>query len=157
MQKHKHLGRPITRSGPDAGKIVFQVGTRLLFAAGVCCMALFETRSQQRFSSASVNVSSSYTADMIVGISVVMFFVLTYFVFTFRPLIHCRDSIIFYENGMEICKKTWTFSELGDIYFTYSNRILFSFTYMNTSVKKFDVTYIKDAERNYHIAYFDTI
>lgn len=157
MQKQKHLGRPINRSGPDVGKIILQVGTRLLFAAGVCCMVLLENRSQQRFTSASANTPSSSTADMVVGISVVMIFALTYFVFTFRPLIHLRDSIIFYENGMEICKKAWTFNELGDIYFTYSNRILLSLTYMNTSVKNFDVTYIKDAERNYHIAYFDTI
>lgn len=75
------------------------------------------------------------------------------------PLVHSRDYMVFYDNGIEFCHKRWSFEELGEIYFSdvSSNVVLFTKNYMETDVKVFNITYLKDGRKKFNRAYYKTI
>lgn len=74
-------------------------------------------------------------------------------------MVHCRDTIDFYEKGIVVYNRFFPLEELGEISFmdVRSNYTLFTRTYMRTAVRNFNLTYIKDGKRNFNRAYFDTI
>lgn len=77
--------------------------------------------------------------------------------FVLWPATHFKDYVEFYEYGICYCGQRWTFEQLGNLSFTeYKSRAsFFTDIYMDGRGKRFDVTYIKDAKKQYNRAYSD--
>ena len=157
LMANNNLGRELVHLRADIRKIIFHVGIRILFTALIIFTILIEYFLSEPSSNHVAKKVSPSNIDVFVGILMVAIFVFSYAVFLFSPLFHCRDSIIFYQNGIKFGKKAWTLNTLGEIYFTDQRLIIFSKTWMNTAVKNFNITYIKEVQENYNRVYFNTL
>ena len=146
VQKEKELGRKLTEAHANMGKIALRTILRVLLA-GVVIIAGVRGNPPQ---GGPVSVLAGLLASCVA---------LCAAVWVFFPLIHCRDFMEFYENGIVICKRKWTLDELGEITFmdARSNRSAFTRTYMCTDVRNFDITYIKDGKKSFNRAYLKVI
>ncbi len=75
------------------------------------------------------------------------------------PLRHLSDEVSFYQNGLSWNKREWTYQEITHLQFVRSRDIyqLITRTKMETNIKLFDVTYLKDVQVAYQKAYQKTI
>lgn len=146
MQEEKIIGRKLTEAHADIGKIALRVSLRVLLA-GVVILAGVRGNPPQ-------GMPDSLWAGFLV-----ILIALGAAVWLFFPLIHCKDYVLFYENGIVAGGRRWTLDELGEISFmdVRSNYSVFTRTYMCTSVRKFNMTYIKDGKKNFNRAYLNTI
>ena len=146
MPEEKDIGRKLTEAHVDLGKIVVRTGLRVMLA-GVVILAGIRGNPPR---GGPVSLFAAVLAVLIGLIAAA---------WVFFPLTHCRDEIAFYENGIVFCRRRWKMEELGNISFTdvRSNRSLFKRTYLCTSVRRFDITYIKDGKKNFNRAYFEVI
>lgn len=71
------------------------------------------------------------------------------------PLIHLRDLLIFYENGICINKRKYFFSEIGTIGFCDYQTGILTHQMMQTDLRNFDVTYLSRPKRAYNQAYLN--
>lgn len=146
MQGEKAIGRKLTEAHANIGKIVLRTSLRVLLA-GVIILAGMRGNPPQ---GKPVSFLAGFLVALIAfGAAIWVFF----------PLIHWKDCVLFYENGIVAGGRKWTLDELGEISFMdiKSNYSAFTRTYMYTAVRKFDMTYIKDGKKNFNRAYFDTI
>lgn len=139
------MGEKLTEARANTGKIMFRTALRLILA-GVIILAGVRSNPPGK------------PADFLAGLLALLIF-LAAAAWVFFPLYHFKDYIIFYEHGLELRGKSWTLNELGAISFmeSKSNYSLFSRTYLCTDIRNFDITYIKDAKKNYNRAYFETV
>lgn len=146
MQEEKTLGNKLTEAHANIGKILLRTSLRVLLA-GVIIVAGVRGNPPQ-------GKPVSYLAVFLVGL-----IALAAAAWVFFPLIHWKDRVMFFENGIVVGARKWTLDELGEISFTdiRSNYSVFTRTYMCTTVRKFDLTYIKDGKKNFNRAYFDTV
>ncbi|MCI9137901.1 MAG: hypothetical protein HFH48_10150 [Lachnospiraceae bacterium] len=146
MQEEQNIGKKLTEAHANVGKIIFRFMLRFLLA-GIIVLAGVRSNPPQ-------GPPSSVLAVCLVG-----FIVLAAVLWVSFPLIHCRDMIAFYENGIVIRKRPWMLTELGQISFmeVKSSYSLFARTYMCTEVRNFDITYIKNGKKNFNRAYFESI
>lgn len=146
MQEEKELGRELARAHADMGKILLRTGLRVILA-GVIVLAGIRGNPPGRG-------PVSFLAGALVAL-----IILAAAAWVFWPLTHRRDFAAFYENGIVIGPRKWMLKELGEISFqdVKSNHSLFIRTYLCTSVRKFDITYIKDCKKNFNRAYSDVI
>lgn len=145
MREDINLGRKLTEAHANMGKIALRTLLRVL-VAGVIILA-------------GVRSNPPGKPVSILAGALVLVMIVVSAIWVFYPLIHCREYMTFYENGIEFCGRRWCLDELGQISFmeSKSNYSMFARTYMCTEVRKFDVTYIKDGKKNFNRAYFDTI
>ena len=146
MQKEKELGWELARAQADKGKILLRTGIRVILA-GVIVLAGIRG-----------NPPDGGPVSFLAG-ALVALIILAAAAWVFWPLTHYRDFAVFYENGAVLGQRKWMFAELGEISFrdVKSNRSLFTRTYLCTSVRNFDVTYIKDCKKNFNRAYSDIL
>lgn len=146
MQKEKELGRELARAQADKGKILLRTGIRVILA-GVIILAGIRG-----------NPPGKGPVSFLAG-AIVALIILAAAAWVFWPLVHWREFAAFYENGIVLDRRKWMLEELAEISFqdVRSNRSLFTRTYLCTSVRKFDVTYIKDCKKNFNRAYSDII
>lgn len=146
MQTDKNLGQKLTEAHANPAKIFLRLFIRVLLA-GIIIVA-----------GVRGNPPKENTVSILSAL-LVLLIILAVAAWVFFPLIHCREYIAFYENGIEFCQQKWTLDEIGKVSFmeAKSNYSLFARTYMCTDVRNFNVTYIKEAKKNYNRAYFDSI
>ena len=138
MEGQKRAGRKLAEARADKGKILLRVSLRILLAGAVIHVC------------GPVSFLSGLLAGLIVlGAAAWVFF----------PLLHCRDFLDFYEDGIVFCGRSWGLEDLGEISFmeVKSSYSLFARVYMCTEVRDFNVTYIKDGKRNFNNAYCNAI
>lgn len=146
MQSNKNLGKKLTTARANQTKIFLRLFIRALLTGVIILAGVRGNPPKEN----AVNVLSALFVLLMMFIAAA---------WVFFPLIHCKEYIIFYENGIEICQRKWTLDEIGKISFmeAKSNYSLFARTYMCTDIRKFDVTYIKEVKKNYNRAYFNSI
>ncbi len=146
MQEEKAIGKKLAEAHANIGKIILRTSLRVLLA-GVIILA-----------GVRGNPPQGKPVSFLAGFLVVLI-TLGAAAWVFFPLIHWKDCMLFYENGIATGGRKWTLDELGEISFMdmKSNYSVFTRTYMCTSVRKFDMTYIKDGKKNFNRAYFDTV
>lgn len=69
------------------------------------------------------------------------------------PLIHLKDSLIFYENGISYHGINYLHSQLGSIRFRDVHGRIIVHNMMDTDLRTFDVTYLKRPKYYYNQAY----
>ena len=145
MPEERSMGRKLAQAHANMGKILFHTAIRLTLA-GVIVLAGIRGNPPGR------------PVNFLAG-SLAAFIALFALMWVFFPLIHLGDGLEFYETGIIIGKRPWRLDKLGKISFmdVKSNYSLFSKTYMCTEVRQFNITYIKDAKKNFNRAYFDGI
>lgn len=146
MHNEKILGKKLTEAHANLGKIFLRLTIRIVLAGGIILAGV------------RGNPPKGNDVSFLSGLLVVLI-ILAAAAWVFFPLIHCKKYIDFYENGIDYCQQKWTLDEIGKVSFmeAKSNYSLFAHTYMCTEIKKFDVTYLKDAKKNFNRAYFDSI
>lgn len=146
MSEEIRMGRKLAQARADMGKILFQTAIRFVLA-GVIVLAGIRG-----------NPPHGKPVSFMAGFLVTLI-ALAALVWVFFPLIHCRDCLEFYERGILIGKQFRTLEELGEISFmdVRNNYSLFARTYMCTEIRRFNVTYIKDAKKNFNRVYFNSI
>ena len=146
MEGQKSAGRKLAEARADKGKILLRVSLRILLAGAVILAGIRGNPPN----SGPVSFLSGLLAGLIVlGAAAWVFF----------PLLHCRDFLDFYEDGIVFCGRSWGLEDLGEISFmeVKSSYSLFARVYMCTEVRDFNVTYIKDGKRNFNNAYCNAI
>ncbi len=146
MPESVSMGRQLAHAHANRGKILFHTAIRFLLA-GVVVLAGIRGNPPK---GGPVNFLAGLLAACIALVALA---------WVFFPLIHCRDCLDFYETGITIGKRFWALETLGNISFmdVRSNFSMFERTYMCTEARRFNVTYIKDAKKNYNRAYFNEI
>ncbi|MCM1322638.1 MAG: hypothetical protein NC218_00450 [Acetobacter sp.] len=139
------LGAKLSQADVHLGKIISETVVKILIIAVI----IF----------AGVRGHSVEAVRSIFGVCFFAVILLTMVGWALLPLVHFKDYIVFYEEGIEFCQKKWRFDELGEISFSEisSNVMLFTKIYMYTDVKTFDITYIKNGKKNFNRAYYKTI
>ncbi len=145
MPDKTNMGRKLAQVHANMGKILFQTAIRLTLA-GIIVLAGVRGNPPGK----PVSFAAGSLAALIA---------LTALAWVLFPLIHCGDCLEFYEAGIVIGKQFWTLEKLGKISFmdVKNNYSLFGQTYMCTEVRRFNVTYIKDAKKNFNFAYLNEI
>lgn len=146
MQEEKALGKELARAKADMGKILLRTGIRVILA-GIIVFAGIRGNPPER------------GPVIFLAGALVVLIVLIAAAWVFWPLVHCRDFAAFYEKGMVLNQRKWMLQDLGEIFFqdVKTNYSLFGRTYLCTSVRKFDITYIKDCKKNFNRAYSSMI
>lgn len=138
----QRLGRKLSECSADKGKIALRTGLHIVFCVLMDIMSLGGIGAIKNFA----------TRPPSIGV-VIMDVVLT-LVIGLYPLIHLRDYLAFYENGIVFRKKTYFWSELGSVtwrdhtYGGFFHRIV-----MATNKKAFQVTYLEHPKKQYNRAY----
>ena len=90
--------------------------------------------------------------------------------YSFGPLRHLRDHLVYYSNGIRLNKKELIFTPatkftwINRHTYVFGNQLILSYTTENKGVKaildaflaEFNVTYLKDAKAKYIKAYMNT-
>ena len=134
------LGRKLSEAPRNDGKIAFNVAWRTALCILCDFAAVGGVSGIERW-----KVEGPTLWDIIFCVGLIV-------IFGLFPLIHLRDKLEFYENGIVFGNKTYTLNELGDISWHNSGNVINS-TYMRTKVKGFNVTYLKYPKKAYNQAY----
>lgn len=88
---------------------------------------------------------------------IVMFFFLwaVFLAIGLFPLVHLKDSLVFYENGICYHGINYLHSQLGPIRFRDFRSGLTEHRMMDTDLRTFDVTYLKRPKYYYNHAYLN--
>ncbi|MDE6203664.1 MAG: hypothetical protein K2O16_10160 [Lachnospiraceae bacterium] len=145
MPEKISMGQKLAQAHADKGKILFHTAIRLTLA-GIIVLAGIRGNPPGK--------PVSFAAGLLAAVIALIALIWVLF-----PLIHLRDCLEFYETGIVIGKQSWTREKLGEISFmdVKNNYSLFGQTYMCTEVRRFNVTYIKEAKKNFNRAYFNGI
>lgn len=138
----EELGRKLTEAHCNKALIYTKLGIRIGFAALIVFYVV------RRTPGGPANIMAGIILALIglVGLAFVLW-----------PATHFKDYVEFYEYGICYCGQRWTFERLGNLSFREykSNASFFTNIYMDGKGKRFDVTYIKDAKKQYNRAYSD--
>lgn len=145
MQDKINMGRKLAQAQANTGKILLHTAVRLTLAGAIVWAGI-----RGKPPGKPVNLMAGLLAGLIA---------LAALAWVFFPLLHCRDHLEFYETGILIGRQTRMLEKPGNISFmdVKNNYSLFGKTYMCTETGRFNVTYIKDAKKNFNRAYFNEI
>ena len=107
MQKEKTIGKKLTEAHANIGKIILRTSLRVLLA-GIVILAGVRGNPPQ-------GKPVSFMA-----VFLVVLIALGAAAWVFFPLIHWKDCVLFYENGIVAGGRKWTLDELGEISFAES-------------------------------------
>lgn len=146
MPDNTSMGRKLGEAHANMGKVLLHTAIRAALAGVVVIAGIRGNPPKGGAVSLIAGLAAALIALLALG-------------WVFFPLIHCRDSLVFYETAIVAGKRQWTLEKLGEISFmdVKNNYSLFGQTYMCTEIRRFNVTYIKDAKKNFNRAYFDKI
>ena len=134
------LGNKLSEAPRNNGKIAFNVAWR----TALCLLCSFAAIGGMS-GIARWKVEGPTLWDIIFCVGLIVFFGLF-------PLIHLRDSLEFFENGITFRGKPYYLKDLGEIRWHNSGNLITS-TYMKTNVKSFNVTYLMHPKKAYNQAY----
>ena len=134
------LGNKLSEAPRNNGKILFNVAWR----TALCLLCDFAAIGGAG-GIARLKAEGPTPWDLIFSIGLIV-------VFGLFPLIHLRDSLEFYENGIVFSGKTYYLKDLGEVRWHNSSNVISS-TYMKTNVKSFNVTYLIHPKKAYNQAY----
>lgn len=139
----EEFGKKLTEAHSNKLLIYARLGIRVTFAAVIVFAGV---RSY----------SGDGTLHLLAGIIYTLVAIIMV-LFTIWPIKHLKDYVAYYENGICYCGQRWSFERLGALSFVEykSNAAFFTKIYMDGRGKRFDVTYIKDAKKQYNRAYSD--
>lgn len=140
MDNELMLGNKLSEAPCNKGKVAFNVTWRL----ALCLLCMFAAIGGVSGVSRWSETGPNWWELIFLGIPTL--------IFGLWPLIHLRDNLEFYENGIVYHKKTYTLKELGEISWHNSGNA-FTSTYMRTNVKGFNVTYLVHPKKAYNQAY----
>lgn len=73
------------------------------------------------------------------------------------PLVHLKDSLVFYEYGINYHGMKYLFSQLGSVRFRDYNSGLITHNMMDTDLRTFDVTFLERPKRYFNKAYMNQV
>ena len=144
VETEKSLGRKLTECGSNKVRIAVQTTWRTVFCILLDIMSWGGIAAIRRWGETPPDMRL-ILLDLILTVCFGLF-----------PLIHLREYLAFYENGIVYRKKAYLWSELGSVGWherTYG--ALFHSTYMTTGKRKFNVTYVTKAKKQYNKAYLN--
>ncbi len=146
MPEDTNMGQKLAQAQANIGKILFQSAIRFTLV-GVIVLAGIRGNPPR---GKPVSFGALLVAALIALIALI---------WILFPFFHWKDCLEFYETGIRIGRQFWTLEKLGEISFmdVKNNYSLWGRTYMCTQVRRFNVTYIKDAKKNFNRAYFNLI
>lgn len=71
------------------------------------------------------------------------------------PLVHLKDSLVFYENGICYHGMRYLFSQLGSVRFRDYKSGIMTHCMMDTDLRTFDVTFLERPKRQFNKAYMN--
>lgn len=89
------------------------------------------------------------------GIMILTVLWMIFLAFGLFPLVHLRQYLIFYQYGFCYCGRNYLFSQTGSVRFRDIHMGLMTHCRMQTEIRSFDVTWIKQAVKQYNRAYFN--
>lgn len=134
------LGAPLTQTEPDKPKIILHTVCRTAIAIFVCLAGSGGTHGMEK-----------WFAD-VKGIIIFFFLWTVFLAIGLFPLIHLKDSLVFYENGICYRGICYLYSQLGSIRFRDLRSHIIVHNIMDTDLRTFDVTYLKRPKYYYHQA-----
>lgn len=139
------LGVRLTEAVPDKKKIIFYTVCRTAVAIVICLAG----------SGGIYGMGKWFTS-----LSGILIFTVLWAVFLaigLFPLVHFRDSLVFYENGICYHGRNYLFSQLGSVSFRDFQSGLMTHNMMDTDLRNFDVTYLERPKRQYNRAYMNKL
>lgn len=144
LDVERRLGRKLTECRADKVKIAIQAGWRTAFCLILDITNLGGISAIQRWNETPPDIAI-IILDLILTI-----------VFGLFPLIHLREYLAFYENGIIYRKRPYFWSELGSAgWRNHTMGGIFNSTLMDTDIKVFNVTYVKNPKKQYNRAYMN--
>lgn len=143
METDINLGKKLTQTNANIQLITLKISLRLALTLTIV------------FAGLKSNPPNQITTVGAILTTIMIFSVIIWILF---PLLHLKDYIIFYEKGIEFNKQKWTLEELGNINFLNfrTNTSFFTRKYIETDVKDFNITYLKDTKKYFNKAYLKT-
>ncbi len=142
MELERQLGRKLSECFADKKKIAIQTGIHIVFCILMDIMSLGGIHAIKHFPQEMPNIG------------IIAFDVILTVIIGLYPLIHLRDYLAFYENGIVFRKKMYLWSELGTV--SWRDHIFAGFfhrTVMATNKKAFQVAYLENPKKQYNLAY----
>lgn len=135
------LGELLSEAFPNKTKIVLHVICRILLVLVICFAGIrgFDGLRQWFMS--------------VKGILIFLVIFIPSIIWGIYPLIHLKDSLKFYENGISINGNKYLHEQLGNINFCDYSYGIKNEQYMKSSIRNFNVTYIYRPKRAYNEAY----
>lgn len=142
MELERQLGRKLSECYADKKKIALRTGLHIAFCILMDIMSLGGIKAIKQFPQEMPD-TNVIVVDVILTV-----------VIGFYPLLHLRDYLAFYENGIIFRKKAYLWSELGSV--SWRDHVwggFFHHTVMATNKKAFQVAYVENPKKQYNIAY----
>lgn len=137
------LGARLEQAYPDKLKIALHVVCRTAIAIVICLAGSGGIHGMDKWFDSAGDIA------FFLGMWVV-FLVIGLF-----PLIHLRDSLVFYENGICYHGRNYLFSQLGSVRFRDYKSGIMTHCMMDTDLRTFDVTYLERPKRQFNKAYMN--
>ena len=137
------MGKELTNANINKEKIVIYVLCRVLIVVIICLAGVRGISGLKEWFSTlegAIKFILLFTIGLIWGL---------------YPLIHLRDSLVFWENGIAVNGKEYLFETIGSITFCDYNYGIMSQQFMKTDLRNFNVTYIKRPKKAYNEAYLN--
>ncbi len=137
------MGKKLTQASSNKAKIVIYVIIRTALVLLICLAGVRGIHGLKEWFSS------------LRGILIFCVLFMLSLVWSLYPLIHLRDFLIFYENGICINGKKYFFTEIGKVGFCDYQTGIITHQMMQTDLRNFDVTYVERPKRAYNEAYFN--
>lgn len=137
------LGAKLTEAVPNKLKIALHAVCRTVIAVVICLAGSGGIRGMGKW---------------FTGPGSILFFLGLWAVFLaigLYPLVHLKDSLVFYENGICYHGTNYLFSQIGSVGFRDYHSGLMVHTMMDTDLRTFDVTFLERPKRQYNKAYLN--
>lgn len=142
-KRNNELGELLSEAFPNKTKIVIHTVCRIILVIVIC---LAGTRGFDGLKHFFISIK---------GILIFFIIFIPSIIWGMYPLIHLKDNLKFYENGISINGHRYLLEQLGNItFYDYSYGIK-NEQYMKSSIRNFNVTYIFRPKRAYNEAYFN--
>lgn len=142
MELERQLGRKLSECYADKKKIAVRTGLHIAFCILMDIMSLGGIGAIKRFPQEMPD-TGIIVVDVLLTVIIGLY-----------PLLHLREYLAFYENGIVFRKKAYLWSELGSV--NWRDHVwggFFHNTVMVTNKKAFQVAYLESPKKQYNRAY----
>ena len=139
------MGKMLTQASINKTKIFLYVLCRVIIVLIICLAGVRGFNGLKEWFSSFAGIMK-FSILFIIGMAIGLY-----------PLIHLKDSLKFYENGIAVNGNEYLFSEIGDITFGDYRSGIMTQQLMKTNLRNFNVTYINKPKKAYNQAYFNQI
>ena len=139
----EQLGAPLTQAYPDKTKIILHTVCQTAIAVFLDFACPGGIQGIERM---FADIKGIVTLLILWAISLAL---------GLFPLIHLKDSLVFYENGICYNGMSYLHSQLGSIRFRDFQSGFIIHNMMDTDLRTFDVTFIKRPKYYYNHAYLN--